>query len=74
MGLSDASIDHVSLIDQDSYMTFDNSWEAATWFNKYTDYKTLMVFYNWQNREIVLLVDRNKATQRRILGFSEVLP
>lgn len=71
-GISSAEISRISLVDENSYKTFADTWEASTWFLNYTGEKTLMVFFNWQDRELVLLMNKQRGEKQPIQGFGEV--
>jgi hypothetical protein len=72
LDFSSGEISGYGVIDGDSYRYFADSWEVRTWLENYTDETTALVFFNWQNRELVIVVDRNARAKQRIQGFGEV--
>jgi len=71
-GLSTAEISRIAVVDEQSYKAFADTWEVNTWFQNYTGPQTLMVFFNWEDRELVLLVDKQRGEDQPIQGFGEV--
>jgi hypothetical protein len=72
VGFSTGELTQVRIVDGDSHQLFDDSWEVRTWMENYTDENTALVFFDWDNRELVVIVDRSPRTERRIQGFGEV--
>lgn len=69
---SDAQINRFAVIDPESARYFTNSWEVRTWLENYTDESAAVVFVDWQNRQLVIIVDRNIKSKKRIQAFGEV--
>jgi len=71
-GLSEAELEHYETLTPENYQPFSDTWEAETWFQNYTDDQSLLVFFDWRNSRLMVLVDRDRRTEHPILGFGEV--
>lgn len=69
---SNAEMNRILTVDEESYSIFSNSWEAEQWFHNYVSNEDVLVFYSWRDRELVVVMDRSRSAEARILGFGEV--
>lgn len=67
-----AELNRITIVDEDSHRYFSSSWEAEQWFRNYVTDRDALVFYSWKNRELVIVMDRSRKAEARILGFGEV--
>lgn len=72
LDFSQAELSGYTVVDSDSARFFEDSWEVRTWLENYTDETTAMVIFDWNNSQLVLIVDRSVGATQRIMGFGEL--